>query len=60
MGPSADVWNTMEYAFFSFQAAWIMMQLKVGNALQYNDTKTVNAHQILPRALQVEDDAVLT
>ena len=52
--------TTMEYALFSFQAAWHMMQVKVDIALRYNDTETVNAHQILPRALQVEDDAVLT
>ena len=52
--------TTVEYALFSFQTAWHMMQVKVSIALRYNDTETVNAHQILARALQVEDDAVLT
>ena len=52
--------TTVEYALFSFQTAWQMMQVKVGIALRYNDTETVNAHQILPRALQVEDNAVLS
>ena len=52
--------TTVEYALFSFQNAWYMMQLKVNIALQRTDTETANAHQILAGALQVEDDPVLT
>ena len=54
----ASFQTTVENALFSFQDAWRLMRVRVDIALRCSNMATINAHQILAPALQVEGDAV--